>query len=101
MVERRTRERLKASLPARVAFGKRYRLRGIVLNISEAGAKLALEKPADVPSEFVLSVCYRFEERHYEAVVRWRKRGVIGVGLRPLVRSKPYLVDRSREGTPF
>ncbi len=84
MVERRAGKRLQASLTARVAFGGRYRLRGVVLNISRAGAKIALEKPADVPSEFLVSVCYKSEERQYEAKVQWRKREVVGVKLRPL-----------------
>jgi hypothetical protein len=84
MIERRTDQRLQASLPARVAFGGRYRLRGVVLNISKAGAKLALEKPTDVPAEFVLSICYRSQERHYSAEVQWRRRDVVGVGIRPL-----------------
>jgi hypothetical protein len=55
MIERRTGERLQASLPARVAFRGRYRLRAVVRNASETGAKLALDKPVDLPAEFVLS----------------------------------------------
>jgi hypothetical protein len=83
-IERRTDERLHASLPARVAFGGRYRLRGVVLNISGTGAKLALDKSGDVPAEFVLSVCFKRQERHYKAKIQWRKREALGLGLRPL-----------------
>ena len=84
MVERRTDERLHASLPARLAFGGRYRLRGVVLNISGSGAKLALDKSGEVPAEFVLSVCFERQERHYRAAVRWRRREALGLGLEPL-----------------
>src|ERR1700733_7955987 len=84
MIERRARERLHVSLPARVGFGGRYRLRGVVLNLSSAGAKLALDKSADVPADFVLSVCYKGEERYYSAAIRWRRRETLGVALRAL-----------------
>jgi hypothetical protein len=84
MVERRARERLHVSLPARVGFGGRYRLRGVVLNLSSAGAKLALDRSAELPADFVLSVCYKGEERHYRAAIRWRKRDALGVELRAL-----------------
>jgi hypothetical protein len=84
MIERRTEERMHASLPARLAFGGRYRVRGVVLNISGVGARLALDKSGDVPAEFVLSVCYKRQERHYRAEVRWRKREALGLGLKPL-----------------
>jgi hypothetical protein len=61
MVERRITERLPASLEARIAFGGRYRLRCMVLNISETGAKLVLDKSADVPAQFILSIsCKRW-----------------------------------------
>jgi hypothetical protein len=84
MVERRACERLHVSLPARVGFGGRYRLRGVVLNLSSAGAKLALDRSADLPADFVLSVCYKDEERHYRAAIRWRKREALGVELKAL-----------------
>ena len=84
MIERRARERLHVSLPARVGFGGRYRLRGVVLNLSSAGAKRALDKTADVPADFVLSVCYKGEERYYSAAIRWRRRETLGVALRAL-----------------
>jgi hypothetical protein len=83
-MERRTDTRLRASLPARLAFGGRYRLRGVVLNISGSGAKLALDKSGELPAEFVLSVCFKRQERHFKAAVRWRRRETIGLGLSPL-----------------
>jgi PilZ domain len=83
-IERRSDERLRASMPARLAFGGRYRLRGVVLNISESGAKLALDRSGEVPAEFVLSVCFKRQERHYKAAVQWRRREALGLELKPL-----------------
>jgi hypothetical protein len=43
-----------------------------------------LDKSADVPAQFILSVSYKRQERHYGADIRWRRRDGLGVKLRPL-----------------
>lgn len=81
MPERRKSSRQLRSMEARIGYAGKYRLRCLVLNISPDGAKLALNSPANLPSEFILSISGRGSQREYLASTRWRRGNVLGVAL--------------------
>lgn len=78
MQETRISRRRAAFIDARIGFNGKFRLRCLVQNLSETGAKLVLKVGADVPAEFVLSVPTNGEVQR-GAYIRWRNHNSIGV----------------------
>ena len=92
--ERRKTQRWPIFLEGTIGFAGRYRLKCMVQNLSETGAKLAFHKVTDAPAEFTLNVSLAGEETHYLARRRWRRHRLIGVKfVRPPVANAVSLQD--------
>jgi hypothetical protein len=81
MPERRTSPRQARSLEGRIGYAGKYRLRCLILNISGQGAKLALERRADLPAEFLLTISKQGAQRDYWVRTTWQRGTVLGVTL--------------------
>ncbi len=77
--ERRKAQRRPIFVEGTITFAGRFRLRCLVQNLSEAGAKLAFKAATDTPSEFTLNVFLRGKEVRYQARPRWRRHCSVGV----------------------
>lgn len=77
-----------------ISFAGRFRLRCLVQNISETGAKLAFKAATDPPSEFTLNVFLRGREAQYLARPRWRRHRFVGAEfVRPPMMNIVWLQD--------
>lgn len=79
MKERRKSRRIPVFAAGTIGFRGRYRLRCLVQNLCKAGAKLSLEKAADLPDVFTLNFCHRGVRVTYQARAKWRASTEIGV----------------------
>jgi len=84
MLERRKAPRRPVFVGARIWFDGRFRLKCLVNNWSHRGAKLVLERPADLPITFTLCVPLKGRRTGCLATTTWRTRSAIGVELCPL-----------------
>jgi len=84
MLERRKAPRRPVFVGARIWFDRRFRLKCLVHNWSHRGAKLVLERPADLPDTFTLCVPLKARHAGCLATTKWRTRSAIGVELSPL-----------------
>jgi hypothetical protein len=79
MLERRKASRRTVFLDAGVGFRAKFRLRCLIHNVSERGAKLVFLKGTDVPDEFCLRISKGGIQIAYTVSVRWRRGRAIGV----------------------
>lgn len=79
MRERRKSQRVAVYARGIIGFHGRYRLRCLVQNCSKNGAKLLLEKPADLPDVLTLNFSHHGVHVTYQAQVKWRTRMAVGV----------------------
>ena len=77
--ERRKTQRRPIFVEGTISFAGRCRLRCLVQNLSETGAKLAFHMVTDAPAEFALSIFLGGKEGRYLARTKWRRHHVIGV----------------------
>ena len=84
MLERRKAARRSVFVDARIWFDGRFRLKCLVHNWSPRGAKLGLERPADLPETFILCVPLKTRRAGCLATTRWQVRSAIGVELSAL-----------------
>jgi PilZ domain len=83
MRERRKSRRVAVYARGLIGFRGKYRLRCLVQNCSKIGAKLSLEKAADLPDVFTLNFSHHGVRVAYQAHVKWRTRMGLGVELAP------------------
>ena len=76
--ERRKTQRRPIFLEGTSSFAGRCRLRCLVQNLSETGAKLAFHTVTDAPAEFTLNIFLGGNEARYLARTRWRKHRLVG-----------------------
>ena len=77
--ERRKSQRRPIFLEGTISFAGRGRLKCMVQNLSDSGAKLAFHIVTDVPAEFTLDVFLAGREAEYLARPRWRRHRLCGV----------------------
>jgi hypothetical protein len=77
--ERRKTPRHPIFVEGTLSFAGRYRLKCLVQNLSEGGAKLAFSKATNAPAEFTLSVIVGGEVAQYSARTVWRNWRSVGV----------------------
>ena len=77
--ERRKTERRPIFLEGTISFAGRCRLKCMVQNLSNSGAKLAFHTVTDTPAEFTLNVFLAGKEVQYLARPRWRRHRLFGV----------------------
>jgi hypothetical protein len=83
MVERRSEQRRRSLLGARIAFGKRHcTMDCIVRNVSANGALVVFPHSAITPREFALHIPQR--DQMLSAKVVWRRHDRAGVALSPM-----------------
>jgi len=75
--ERRRQQRWPAYLGGGARFLKQLTVNVLIRNTCASGAKLVVNVPNLVPSEFTLSVPKR--QKEYRAIARWRHGNEIGV----------------------
>jgi len=92
--ERRKTQRRPIFLEGTISFAGRYRLKCMVQNLSETGAKLAFHKVTDAPAEFTLNVSLADKEAQYLACPRWRRGRLVGAEFaRPPMANVVWLQD--------
>jgi hypothetical protein len=79
--ERRRTHRRPVFVEGTISFAGRYRLKCVVQNISQTGAKLAFHKVTDAPAEFALNVFLAGKETQYLTRRRWPRHRLVGVSL--------------------
>jgi hypothetical protein len=79
VLDRRRSYRRSVFIDARIAFGGRFRLRCLVQNLSDAGAKTTLKTHADIPKQFVLAIRHTRGEACQGVHVKWARLNCIGV----------------------
>ncbi len=77
--ERRKTQRRPIFLEGTVSFAGRCRLKCMVQNLSDSGAKLAFHTVTDAPAELTLNVFLAGKEAQHLARPRWRKHRLVGV----------------------
>lgn len=77
--ERRKAQRQPIFLEGTISFASRTRLKCLVQNLSETGAKLAFKAVTDAPAEFTLNIFLGSKEARYLARRRWRRHRLVGV----------------------
>jgi hypothetical protein len=77
MRERRKSQRRSVFVDGTITFGSRSRVRCLIENVSEGGAKLVFGMPTKLPAEFTLSLPFLDQELY--ARTRWRKHRACGV----------------------
>ncbi len=77
--ERRKSQRRPIFLEGTISFARRCRLKCMVQNLSNSGAKLAFHTVTDTPAEFTLNVFLASNEAQYLAQPRWRRHCLFGV----------------------
>lgn len=96
MFERRKRPRGRTLLGAEVAHNPQYApVRCVVRNLSESGARLALNSAVVLPAEIDLTITQRAETRRARLV--WRRGDAVGVAfVRPETAAAPIPLDLVR-----
>ena len=85
--ERRKTPRRPTFVEGTISFARRHRLKCLVQNLSEGGAKLAFNRATYAPTEFTLSVILWGEAAQYLASTVGRKRRGAGVVFKPSATS--------------